>query len=273
MAVLFTGCYKVDIYNTEHPKTGKLTLITDWTNRTDGAAIPASYTAELVAPATKASLTGTIAEYPSLLVPGTYTLYLYNTTDEIVVNGTTATVAVVGSGIAPQPGCVFWSVATENIEADKDYSTTVVMQQITRQLLFDLTITEGDPTRITSITATFYGVAGAWNCETDMPIGEPTVTIPVFARAEKRLTAMVQLLGVVGKTQILTLNLVFNDGHVQQIVTDLSVQLTSFNSDKTQPACLMGDVKAPIYTEYSGNINDWTPGNDSGESGTAENVY
>ena len=44
-ATSLAGCdVKDPIYNTPHPDHGTVTLTTDWTNRTAGIDIPASYT-------------------------------------------------------------------------------------------------------------------------------------------------------------------------------------------------------------------------------------
>lgn len=257
-AVMLTACYKVDIHDTDHPDAGKLTLTTDWTNRTDGIVVPASYTAECVEPSGKVTLTGTTVEYPNLFVPGTYTLNIYNTADKITISGTVATVQAAGSGIDPQPGFQFWGSIIKTIEADKDYSETVLMNQITRQLNFDLTIAEGDPARIQSITATLAGVAGAWDCKANTPSGAATTTVPVFTRTGNKLTAAIRLLGMSGTAQTLTLNLTFTDGDTQQIVSDIASQLAAFNSDKVQPLTLTGNLNTPIASGQSGNITDWT---------------
>ena len=257
-AVMLTGCYTVNIYNTDHPATGKLSLTTDWTNRTEGVAVPASYTAECVDPGGKVTLTGTVVEYPNLFVPGTYTLHLYNTAEKITLSGTTATVASAGTaGIDPLPGFQFWGAITQTIEADKDYSATVTMRQITRQLSFDLTIAEGDPERITALTATLDGVAGAWDMATDAPGGAVATVTPAFTRTGDKLTATVRLLGIAGAKQTLTLNLTFADGRTQQIVSDITSPLTAFNSDKKAPLTLSGHVNTPIASSHGGTITGW----------------
>ena len=43
--IFLAGCdVKDPIYNTDHPENGKVTLATDWSARTAGIDIPASYT-------------------------------------------------------------------------------------------------------------------------------------------------------------------------------------------------------------------------------------
>ena len=38
-AAMFVGCYKVDIYWSDHPKQGRLVLVTDWSKRTTGGPV------------------------------------------------------------------------------------------------------------------------------------------------------------------------------------------------------------------------------------------
>lgn len=39
-----SSCVKIDLSDTPHPDKGQVTLTTDWTNRSAGIALPASYT-------------------------------------------------------------------------------------------------------------------------------------------------------------------------------------------------------------------------------------
>ncbi len=273
-AAALAGCYKVDIHDTDHPKTGKLTLTIDWSARTQGIAVPAQYTVECVDPSGKVTLSGTTVEYPNLFTPGTYTLNLYNTADKITVNGTVATAAwatpeisaaaaddIVGDVIVvyPQPGFQFWGSITKTIEADKDYAETVAMQQITRQLAFELTVAEGEPERIRHIEAYLSGVAHAWDMAANTPSGAAAIVAPTFTREGNKLIAAVRLLGVTGAVQTLTLELSFSDGRSQTIVSDVSSQLTTFNNDKKTPLTLSGNVNTPIASDQNGTITGWIP--------------
>ncbi len=261
----------MDIYDTDHPTQGKLTLYVNWTNRTADVPVPVNYTAESAG--AKVTLSGSTVEYPNLLDPGIYTLNLYSTADKITLNGTVVSVATEGNidinssvprsatesrNIAALPGYQFFGTVTTEIEKDKDHTATVVMQQIIRDLHFDLTIAEGDPERIKYVIATLGGIAGAWNCVTNTPQGGAVTVMPLFTRTAKKLTAWVRLLGTTGTSQTLTLNIVFNDGRSQQIVSDITSQLAAFNTNKQQPMTLSGNVNTPIGSTLTGTITDWT---------------
>ena len=161
-AAMFVGCYKVDIYWSDHPKQGRLVLVTDWSKRTTGVELPPNYTVRFLAPPGIVTLPKTRVEFPNLFDPGTYTLYLHNNAANIVMNGTVASVLVESGEIGPQamnldnpqqevqtlplstrapgeeyysnamPGFLFWGSVTQTIEADHDYEVIVPMRQITR---------------------------------------------------------------------------------------------------------------------------------------------
>ncbi len=54
---MLVGCYKVDIYWTDHPEQARVTLITDWSARSEGVNVPQSYTVNLLEPPTTMTFT------------------------------------------------------------------------------------------------------------------------------------------------------------------------------------------------------------------------
>ena len=90
--LLLAGCdVKDPIYNTAHPDKGQITLTTDWSARTAGVDIPASYTVAVGdTPATLSGVTNTLG---NLFNPNTYHIRIYNTPQHISVSGATITVA------------------------------------------------------------------------------------------------------------------------------------------------------------------------------------
>lgn len=264
LAVVATGCIEVDIYDTDHPTTGKLFFVPDWSSRTTGVDIPPAYTAELQGK--KAVIDPAVAAYPDLLDLGTYTFSLYNTADKIAVDATRAVVTAEGAGVAAQPGCQFFGSTTCIVDKiDTDYTRPVAMRQLTRDLAFNLTIAEGKPERIASISARLDGIAASWNCADNTPDGAASFVAPLFTRNGDKLTAGVRLLGVVGSKQTLTIDLTFSDDRTQQIVCDITVQLATFNDEKIVPMILSGNVNTPIGSNVGGSITDWTV-----ESGTID---
>ena len=92
-ALLFlAGCdVKDPIYNTSHPDKGQITLTTDWTQRTAGVDIPASYT--VVSGEYTATVSDATNTLDRLFEPGVCHLRVYNTPEHITVSGSVATVA------------------------------------------------------------------------------------------------------------------------------------------------------------------------------------
>ena len=197
-------------WNTDHPHYGRIILTTDWSKHSDEADVPPPlYMARLVDPTIMVPFTETRVEFPNLFEPGTYTLYFYNNAKGVELNGTVASLLNIyspevalgptGPHLVDNPdasfvetplsrgevgeigmwgdiyggsliGFQFWGSLTQTVEADRDYDVVVPMRQITRQLEFDFTITEGDPELISdNVGLTLSGIASAWDCEEDKP--------------------------------------------------------------------------------------------------------
>lgn len=267
MAVL-AGCdVKDPIYDTDHPDKGKITLTTNWTKRTAGADIPQSYTAR-VGDKT-AVLSGSTNALPDLFAPGSYTLYIYHDTDKMTVSGTTATVSSTSGVVDPMPGWLFTTKKTVTVAAGQTQTVTVEMKQEVCQLDIELTVTEGDPARITKVEGTLAGVAAAWDFDTDTPVGDAAKVQSEFTKSGDKITATMRLLGIVPATpQELTLTVTFSDNSTQTITKDLSSLLTDFNADQHIAVKITADVKTPSEMELTATISGWELG--KVESGSAE---
>lgn len=251
-AILLAACNKDD-------NQGKLTLTTDWSKRTEGIAIPSSYTVRVGE--LSATLSGPTNPYPHLVDPGTYTLYLHNTADKIAVSGTLATVETNRGLVAPLPDWFFTAKTTATITADRTHNITVAIKQQVCQLNLELTLTQGDPARIAKVEGTLAGVATAWNFDTDSPEGEAASVAPAFVRSANKLTASMRLLGLVPTTpHELTLVVTFSNNAQQTITKDLSSLLTGFNIDKHHIRTITADLEIPIETDFSCTIKHWELG-------------
>ncbi len=145
------------------------------------------------------------------------------------------------------PGFQFWGSATENIEADRNYTIIVPMQQITRQLEFDFTIASGDTTNIDRINwADLWGIASGWNCEMDTPVGNQAVMSFDLIREGNKLTGMTRLLGLhedIPNTLYISL---YKEAHWLYGEYDLSELLKGFNDgDRTTPIVIKGEIHVP----------------------------
>jgi hypothetical protein len=255
--------------NPEDQLKGSITLTVDWSERTAGVDIPASYTVMVnhqmlnYTQATN-SLSG--------LNAGTYPIHIYNTPEKISIDGTTATVASSNNLVDPLPGWLFTAV-TEVVYADfKEEDITVVMQQQIRQLTITLKPEGSTIDRIASITANLSGIAGAWDFKGNQPVGSPLSVPLVFTKQDDGTwLTIVRLLGITGTQQRLTGTVSFIDGSPDAIPleSDLSASLSDFNRDKKTPLSLQGEMKeTPTEYGFTGSITSWESGN--GESGNAE---
>ena len=272
-----TSCVKDTLYNTPHTDTGKIIVTADWSDRGDGVGIPAEWTV------TMDGYTGTESgetHAPDYLFePGSYTLAAYNTPEDITISGTTATVAPeTGNGtyISNAPGWLFTSVQEAIIEADTDHELTAAMHQQVRQLTLVIEPTGDAAGRIESIKGSLSGAAGTLDFSTGTYGAASDVALH-FTRITEgsdagKWTATVRLLGITGNTQTLTATLAYADGNPADtgLESDLTAALADFNADKTVPLTLDGTIaETPDEADFTAIIEDWKPGNGSGEQGEA----
>ena len=207
------------------------------------------------------------------------TLAAYNTPEDITISGTTATVAPeTGNGtyISNAPGWLFTSVQEAIIEADTDHELTAAMHQQVRQLTLVIEPTGDAADRIESIKGSLSGAAGTLDFSTGTYGAASDVALH-FTRITEgddagKWTATVRLLGITGNTQTLTATLTYTDGNPADtgLESDLTAALQDFNSDKTVPLILGGTIaETPDEADFTAIIEDWKPGNGSGEQGEA----
>ena len=250
-----TSCTIVDL---EDPLKGKITLVTNWENRTSGIEQPTNYTVIVN------NQTLNYAQATNLLPElntGTYPIYIYNTPDKISITGTTATVATTNNQVDPLPGWLF-TATTQAVYADfKEETVTAVMQQQVRQLTITLKPEGGTIDRIASISATLSGIAGAWDFKASKPAGN-SMNVPITFIKQDNGTwqAVVRLLGITGTQQKLSGTVTFEDSAPTDIIldSDLSAIIAKFNTDKITPFSLRGDMKeTPTELGFVTSVTDW----------------
>ena len=272
-----TSCVKDTLYNTPHTDTGKIIVTADWSDRGDGVGIPAEWT--MTMGGYTGTETGETHAPDYLFEPGSYTLAAYNTTEDITISSTTATVAPeTGNGtyISNAPGWLFTSVQEVTVKADTDHELTAAMHQQVRQLTLVIEPTGDAADRIESIKGSLSGAAGtldfatgAYGAASDVALHFTKITEGSDAG---KWTATVRLLGITGNTQTLTATLTYADGNPADtgLESDLSAALADFNADKTVPLILGGTIaETPDEADFTAIIEDWKPGNGSGEQGDA----
>lgn len=263
-AVTMTGCVKDELFNTPHPDKGAVMLDIDGLPGGDG------YMVDIDGRTFKT--TGSTFAVPDLFDPGTHTVTVYNRPEGFSVEGLVARVAPLGAEkrsadgfIHPLPGYLYSGIRQIEVVADDSLKVEMSVSQRVRDLLLELTVTEGDPERIASVKGTISGIAGAFDLAAQQTTGEAVSTVVEFTRTGDKLTAGARLLGTMGSKQTLLLDIVFTDGRTQTTESDLTDYLKDFGGDMTEAFRLAGDLNTPIEAGMSATIDNWQPGNGGGE--------
>ena len=255
-AILLASCVKDELYNTPHPDSGAVVVTADWSDRNSDADIPQAYILSIDGQEQEVSKETNILN--RLLSAGKYTLTAYNKPDQVTVANNTASVnATSAKHINPMPGYLFASVQDINVVADDTLRVTARMKQLIRRLNLELTATEGDYSRVQSATATLSGVASV----ADMATGERSAAAQVtntFRQDGNKFTLFFRLLGIVTtEAQTLTVDITFNNGDTQQIVSDVTESMKSFNNE-AEPIKLKGNLLLPVEATVTGaTITGW----------------
>ena len=250
---------KDELHDTPHPDKGIVAVSIDLPQGASGE----DYTVEI---------DGTTADgkegrytVSDPLPPGEYTVLAYNTpqgftvTDGIArVERTDGTVRALTDFINPLPDYLYSGTERITVMADDTLRMNLDVTQRVRDLHIELTVTEGDPERITGITGTLSGVAEAYDLRNETLYGEAVSTRPTFTRDGDKVSADLRLLGVLGDAQTLTLVLTFTDGQTQTVESDLTEVLSGFGEgDMTQTFAIEGGLRTPLEAGFSATITDW----------------
>lgn len=255
-AILLASCVKDELYNTPHPDSGAVVVTADWSDRDSDADIPQTYILSIDGQEQEVSRETNVLN--RLLSAGKYTLAAYNKPDQVTIANNTASVnATSAKHINPMPGYLFASVQDINVVADDTLRVTARMKQLIRRLNLELTATEGDYSRVQSATATLSGVASV----ADMATGERSAAAQVtntFRQDGNKFTLFFRLLGIVTtEAQTLTVDITFNNGDTQQIVSDVTESMKNFNNE-AEPIKLKGNLLLPVEATVTGaTITGW----------------
>lgn len=263
---LLAGCVKDDLYDTPHPDKGAIVVQMDWSGVSPDA-IPDDYVLNVDGKEQTAS--GTTAVVEQLVEPGEHTLLIYNRPEGITIEGDVASVDEVTATakakaraeelfIQPLPGYLFTAWQKITVVPDDTLRVKLPMAQRTRDLQFELTVTEGNPELIRSVTAKLDGIAGAFDLVARQTFGEVKATNLIFTRNAAKLTASARLLGTLGTVQTLTLEIAFTDRQEPQITeVDLTEAMTAFNTTMSVGFEIKGNVETPIGMDATATITDW----------------
>lgn len=263
-AVTMTGCVKDELFNTPHPDKGAVVLDIGGLPGGDG------YTVDI--DGRTFETTGSAFTVPDLFEPGTHAVTVYNRPEGFSVEGLVARVAPFGAAVRaadwfihPLPGYLYSGTRQIEVVADDSLKVEMSVSQRVRDLLLELTVTEGDPERIVSVEGTLSGIAGAFDLAAQQTTGEAVSTVVEFIRTGDKLTADARLLGMRGDRQTLVIDIVFTDGRKQTTESDLTDYLKDFGGDMTEAFRLTSDLNTPVEAGMSATIDNWQPGNGGGE--------
>lgn len=261
-AAVLSSCVKDELSNTPHPETGAVVLSADFTERSQAADVPADYMVSHVCCARAESCTMPQSGekcLPWLFNPGTHELQAWTSCAGMdVADGTAAVEETAPGMVDSMPGYLF--TGTCGFEAVKDDTVRVVltMRQRTRDVRFILTVTEGNPELISSVTGTLSGIAGAFSIAEQKIAGNPVSAGLAFTRSGDELVAAARLLGTAGSSQTLTLEIRFTDrDDVHVVEVDLTGAMSGFNSDMTSAREIRGEVETPIGMDVTAGIIGW----------------
>ena len=250
---LLASCVKDELHDTPHPDQGVVSVSVDYPQGAED-----DYTVEVDG---KPLDEGDNASNP--LTPGEHTVLVYNTPEGFTVTDGIAYVERVDGTraltdlIDPLPETLYSGTKTVTVVADDTLHLDLSVAQRTRDLRLELTVTEGDPERIASITGILSGVAGAYDLRSETLYGEAVSTAPAFTRNGDKIEADLRLLGTMGEAQVLTLTLTFTDGLTQTVESDMTESLAGFGSDMTGPFTLTAGLRTPMEAVFSASITDW----------------
>lgn len=256
LVLSFTSCVKDELFNTPHPDKGVVIVTTDWSAKSAEAEMPQSYT--LRVGTEEQNVNGIINQFKTLLPQGRYELTAYNTPEHIGVSGNMATAAESKAGyMEPMPGYLFTAHQVIDVTADDTLRVTVPVKQLVRLLNVELSVTEGDYSRVQSATATLDGVASKVDIVTEERSAAAKAQ-NALAQNESKFTTSFRLLGVVPSASCtLTVSILFSNGDTKQIDSDITGQLAAFN-DRTEPMTLTGNLLLPIKAGVTdATITDW----------------
>ncbi len=266
LALTLTACVKDHLHRTTHPDSGVVSVTTilpddasyeDYTVEINGTPI-GNTTVETTTPIGDGGTSNSVSDP---LPPGEYEVVVHNNPDGFTIIGDTVYVNTQddgeSDGIISDPDDLYAGTATVIVTEDDTTQVYVTVKQATRDLRIELTVTEGDLSRIASVTGTLSGIAGAYDLLNGIPCGDPVSTTTAFSVDGDQVTADLTLLGIMGDTQTLTLYIVFTNGDTLVVESDLSEVLADFNDDTT-PLTVTGELHLPLDAQLdTATITDW----------------
>ncbi|MGN0086496.1 MAG: hypothetical protein ACI353_03125 [Alloprevotella sp.] len=255
-ATTMTACVKDELYHTPHPQRAALVVTTDWSSRSPEAPLPSSY---FVCVDTLAmEVLDVTNRFPHLLTEGSHALLVYNQPSGIQIDGLQASVVAVGPGeVEACPGYLYSAARTFQAVADDSVYVEVGMQQRVRCLELQLRPASGEYGRIASVGCTLTGLSPAVGLATGSLDPTPVQAHTPCTVGPDCCTARFHLLGIVpAAQQLLTIDIRFDNGDTQTIVSDITDQLAAFDAERL-PLRLTAMLDLPAEPGLAATIGPW----------------
>lgn len=255
IALMLSSCVKDTLFDTPHPDYGKIAVASDWSDRGEGLDIPGEWNVAIGD--YKGKETADLHSPDYLFPAGTYTLLAWNTANGIDVDGSVATASYTDN----TPDWFHTHAQDVTIESDRDLVFTATMRQQVRQLTIVIK-PQGDAVgRIIGIDASLSGVASVLDFS-DNSHTDPVSVKLTFRKGKDsdQWAGTVRILGVTDDLNKLTGTITFADGNPLPIrfESDLTSELSEFNSDKKLPLTFNGNITiTPSQTGVVATIENW----------------
>jgi hypothetical protein len=280
LAASFTSCRIYDPIN-----DGGLLLTTEWSERTDGVAVPDSYHVKLGDySATHTEATQTINRR---FASDTYRLHIWHPAHGITIDGTVATIMDLeevpqrrslsgtrenltgtrqgeegefGGLITGNPGWLFTCAMDVDIKGGGAQELIAPMRQQIGELTLIIRPTGENADRIAGISGTLMGAARKLDFDTGQYSSPSDVQFEYEKNADGDWQATARLLGVTGISQLLNVGIFFTDNTPEFIMldSDLTEELAGFNDNKKTPIVLGAQiVETPTGVGFTSTIESW----------------
>ena len=265
-SIALTSCVKDDLFDTPHPAHGVVVVSADFTERSAGADIPVEYLLHHTCCGVNAESAMPVGEarpIPELFAPKSHSLLAWTGCSGMTaVDGIVTADETAPGMINPMPGYLFATIHEISVVRDDTLHVTLPMAQRNGDLRIELTVSEGNPALIESVTGTLTGVAAAFDLSSQQTSGAAKATHMDFSRIDDKLTAKARLLGFIAESPTFTLHIKYTDGRSQTLENgNFADAVREFGDKMTETFVLTNKLKTPIEAGMSATIEDWQPGN------------
>ncbi len=247
-----------DCPNDSGDPAGRITLVTEWDGRSADASIPDQYRA--IVGNYWEVLSGTRNTLDYGFEPGDYDAVVYNKPEKFLTDDLTGVVAPDGTGIDAMPGYMFtWSGRVLDLKADEVREIIAPMKQQVGLVHYRIVMDDGSDIgqHISAVDAQVDNIASKIDIYAGT-ISAPAYMRPAFALDSNEFKATSRMLGTVGASQTLTLDLTLTGRFgSQRLTTDIGGLWAGFNDNKTDVYYIVITI---TQIGINGAIQDWTAG-------------